>query len=91
MDDGKGSDIFVYDWAADSMQRLTFTGATNTDPVWAPDGALIVAYQSNDGGTTELFVRPSDTAGGAGRRWQISTGGVNMSVWSRRTSQLIAA
>lgn len=188
VDDGKGSDIFVYDWAADSMQRLTFTGATNTDPVWAPDGAHIVfksrkgenwqiwwtradgavvphlladafpslgdlsanalsadgrrliyvtrtrndpsdiwilpidpsdpdrpragapeawmrtpanetrpafspdgrwiAYQSNESGTTELFVRPSDTACGAGGRWQISTGGAGMSVWSRRTSQL---
>ncbi len=40
MDDGKESNIFVYDLSgATSMRRLTFAGR-NSDPVWAGDDRI---------------------------------------------------
>jgi serine/threonine-protein kinase len=42
VDDGKGADIFIYDWQQDTMSRLTFTAQMNSDPVWTPDGNHIL-------------------------------------------------
>src|SRR5207249_10333457 len=35
------NDIWIYEWARDSMTRLTFTGQSNSWPVWTPDGKHI--------------------------------------------------
>jgi serine/threonine-protein kinase len=42
IDDGKGADIYTYDWRRDQTVRLTFNAQTNSDPVWAPDGKHVV-------------------------------------------------
>jgi Tol biopolymer transport system component len=40
--DGKQSDVWVYEWARDTMTRLTFDPRNDSHPVWSPDGRRIV-------------------------------------------------
>jgi serine/threonine-protein kinase len=42
IDDGKQRDIWVYDWARDTLTQLTFDPSSDWDPVWTPDGKRIV-------------------------------------------------
>ena len=37
INDGKRSDIWVYEWTHDTLTRLTFSG-NNFNPIWTPDG-----------------------------------------------------
>jgi serine/threonine-protein kinase len=46
--DGKSADVWVYEWARDTMSRLTFDTAGLTMPVWSPAGDGI-AYGSMHG------------------------------------------
>lgn len=39
--DGKQSDIWVYEWARDTMTQLTFDAGDDRVPVWSPDGRHI--------------------------------------------------
>ena len=51
----------------------------------APDGRWLV-YESNESGREEIYVRPfPDVSGG---RWQVSTGGGRMPLWSRNGQEL---
>jgi serine/threonine-protein kinase len=54
-------------------------------PAFSPDGRWL-AYQSNESGTYEVYVRPFPGPGG---RWQISTGGGRAPVWSRDGREVI--
>ena len=36
------SDVWVYEWARDTLTRLTFDAATDRKPVWTPDSRRIV-------------------------------------------------
>ncbi len=65
--DGKRSDIWVYEWERDTLTRLTFEGANNTNPVWTPDGQRIVYSSQENGGTYNLWWIRSDGAGDAQR------------------------
>jgi serine/threonine-protein kinase len=40
--DGKQRDIWVYDWARDTLTQLTFDPGEDRSPVWTPDGKRIV-------------------------------------------------
>ncbi len=40
--DGKQRDIWVYEWARDTLTQLTFDPAEDRIPVWTPDGRRIV-------------------------------------------------
>ncbi len=40
--DGKQRDIWVYDWARDTLTQLTFDAGNDRYPVWTPDGKRIV-------------------------------------------------
>ena len=50
-----------------------------TAPVFSPDGHWL-AYQANETGTVEIFVQAFPGPGG---KWQISTGGGRLPIWSR--------
>jgi serine/threonine-protein kinase len=52
--------------------------------MFSPDGRWI-AYQSNETGKTEVYVRPFPGPGG---KWQISSDGGSFPVWSRTTKEL---
>jgi len=40
--DGKQTDIWVYEWARDTLTQLTFDPGEDRFPVWTPDGRRIV-------------------------------------------------
>ena len=42
IDDGQQRDIWVYDWARDTLTQLTFDSSQDSLPVWTPDGDRIV-------------------------------------------------
>jgi serine/threonine-protein kinase len=62
--DGKQFDIWVYEWARDSMTQLTFDPGNDRAPVWTPDGRRIIfasdrakegnLYEVNADGTGEV-------------------------------------
>ena len=54
-------------------------------PAFSPDGRWL-AYQSNESGTFEVYVRPFPGPGG---KWQISTGGGSWPLWSRDGRELL--
>jgi len=54
----------------------------------APDGRWL-AYESNESGREEVYVRPFPDVGGG--RWQVSTGGGRMALWSRDGQELFYA
>ena len=53
-------------------------------PAFSPDGRWL-AYQSNESGRSEIYVRPFPDRSG---KWQISTGGGNDPKWSRNGHEL---
>ena len=53
-------------------------------PVISPDGRWL-AYVSDESGRYEVYVRPFPGPGG---KWQISTGGGSMAVWSKKGAEL---
>lgn len=53
-------------------------------PVFSPDGRWL-AYQSNESGRNEIYVRPFSRPDG---KWQVSTGGGDRPVWSRTGNEL---
>jgi serine/threonine-protein kinase len=55
------------------------------EAMFSPDGRWL-AYQSNETGRYEVYVRPFDGSGGP---WQISTGGGIDPIWSRAQPELL--
>jgi Tol biopolymer transport system component len=53
-------------------------------PAFSPDGRWL-AYQSDESGNNEVYVRPFPGPGG---KWQISTGGGGFPKWSRSSKEL---
>jgi serine/threonine-protein kinase len=60
------------------------TQFSEVEPAFSPDGRWL-AYTSNESGSLEVYVRPFPGPGG---KWQISTGGGRMPVWSRNGREL---
>jgi eukaryotic-like serine/threonine-protein kinase len=58
----RNEDIWVYDIARGISTRLTFDPATETDPVWSPDGKKIV-FSSDRKGNATLFMKNADGTG----------------------------
>jgi serine/threonine-protein kinase len=64
------------------------TQASERYPVVSPDGKWI-AYESDESGHYEVYVRPFPIQpGGAGGKWQISTTGGALPLWSPHTREL---
>ncbi len=60
------------------------TPFANSAPMISPDGKWL-AYRSNESGSEEVYVRRFPGPGG---KWQISTGGGDWPVWSKKGSEL---
>src|SRR5206468_11822974 len=61
------------------------TPFTEARPRFSPDGRWL-AYESNESGAFEIYVRPFPGPGG---KWPISTGGGANAVWSRARHELL--
>jgi len=78
---GGQSDIWVYDLSRNVGSRLTFDDARDTKPVWSPDGKR-VAFSSNRGGTSGIYVRSADGRGDAESVYTVE-GQCAVQDWSR--------
>jgi eukaryotic-like serine/threonine-protein kinase len=63
------------------------TPASELRPAVSGDGRWI-AYQSDESGVDEIYVRPFPISPGGSGKWQISTGGGTRPVWSRKGREL---
>jgi serine/threonine-protein kinase len=62
------SDIWIYEWARDSLAPLTSDPATDTDPVWTPDGRRVTFSSTRGNGTTgNIYWQRFDESGNAVR------------------------
>jgi serine/threonine-protein kinase len=64
---------------------LVRTPAAERNGIVSPDGRWL-AYEANDSGSMEIYVRPYPDA--ASGRWQVSTGGGTRPLWSRDGREL---
>lgn len=62
--DSAQTDIWVYEWARDTLSRLTFDRTNDLRPVWSPTGRYI-AYTSQRSGALNLYLQRSDGTGEA--------------------------
>jgi len=64
--DGKQRDLWTYEWARDTLSRLTFDPTDDVNPVWTPDGRRI-AFGSKRADKTfyNLYWQPADGTGEA--------------------------
>jgi len=62
----KDSQIWIYDLAQGTLNRLTFQGTNNLVPLWTPDGKRI-AFTSNQAGQRNIFWQFADGTGGLER------------------------
>ena len=62
-----------------AAEPFVATPAVEFQPAFSPDGRWI-AYNSNESGQAEVYVRPFPGPGG---RWQVSEGGGSLPAWSR--------
>jgi serine/threonine-protein kinase len=81
-----GRDIFGVQPGIDTTPKPILDGAYDESAVTlSPDGRWL-AYESNESGRKEIYVRPfPDTEAG---RWQVSTGGASQPLWSRDGREL---
>ena len=68
------------------LETLFQAAGVERNPAIAPSGRFI-AYNSDESGRTEVYVRPFPNAGS--RKWQISTDGGAGPVWTRGGSEIV--
>jgi Tol biopolymer transport system component len=71
-------------WKPGKPTVFLSTTAIEEEPMFSPDGRWL-AYQSNESGTYEVYVRPFPGPGG---KWLISSGGGQYPTWSRTRPEL---
>jgi len=62
----QGQDLWVWNFARETLTRLTFDLAADNNPVWTPDGRRVV-FGSARAGPLNLYVQPADGTGTAER------------------------
>ena len=84
-----GSDIWVYSVNSEgkSSQAFLQTPFNEWFPQFSPDGRW-VAYESNESGRAEIYVRPFP---GPGAKWLISTEGGTRPVWPGKDHEIFYA
>ena len=88
--DGDGNqDVLIYNLARDIPTRFTFDPASDSFPVWSPDGERVV-FASMRGGARSLFWKAAD---GTGEAQRLTTSEVDQfsSSWSSDGTTLVIA
>ena len=85
--DATGSDVFILDLARDALRRLTFDTASDSFPLWTPDGKGLVFSSSRDG-AQNLYLKAADGTGEVERLTK-SAGQQVAHSWSADSSTLI--
>ena len=81
-----GRDISVIRLGTDSLPRQLIATQFDEEAIaLSPDGTLI-AYETNETGRTEVYVRPYPNADGG--KWQVSVNGGGAPLWSRNGREL---
>ena len=83
--DATGSDILGKRTGDTAWVPLIATPASEGYPALSPDGRWL-AYQSNESGTFEVYVRPFPETASA--KWQVSTSGGAQPLWARNGREL---
>jgi Tol biopolymer transport system component len=52
-------DVFIWDIARATEERLTFSPAREAAPIWSPDSREIVHASTREGGVSQLYRRPA--------------------------------
>ncbi|HYV30534.1 MAG TPA: protein kinase, partial [Candidatus Binatia bacterium] len=85
VDPTTGYDIWVLRLEGDRKpQPFLHTPSNESAPTFSPDGRWL-AYQSDESGREEIYVRPFPSPGG---KWLISTEGGTQPVWARNGREL---
>jgi serine/threonine-protein kinase len=86
MEQGSGGfDVVVVNLADKKQTPFLATSAQEMLAVFSPDGRWI-AYQSDESGALEVYVRPYPGPGG---KWQVSAGGGGTPVWTKGGRELL--
>jgi eukaryotic-like serine/threonine-protein kinase len=78
-------DVVVLSLADKQLKPFAATPALELFPAFSPDGRWI-AYESDDSGSKEVYVRPYPRPGG---KWLISAGGGLQPVWTKGGRELV--
>jgi Tol biopolymer transport system component len=71
-------------WKPGEPKPFVNSAFVEEDSAFSPDGRWL-AYESNESGSYEVYVRPFPGLGG---KWQVSTGGGDYPKWSRNGKEL---
>ena len=64
--DGMQRDLWTYEWARDTLSRLTFDPTDDVNPVWTPDGHRVAfGSKRRDKAFYNLYWQPADGGGEA--------------------------
>ena len=83
-------DVLIYDLVRDIPTRFTFDAASDSFPVWSPDGERVVFGSLREGGVRNLFWKAADGTGEANRLTTSPTGQFSSS-WSPDGETLVLA
>ena len=84
---GARMDIMVLSLRDKKTTPFLATPASEMMPVFSPDGRWI-AYQSDESGIVEVYVRPFPGPGG---KWQVSLGGGGKPAWTKGGKEIVYA
>ena len=80
----QGNDLWIHDLATGESSAYLESPFNTTEAAFSPD-ARFVAYQSDESGRPEIYVRPYPSGGG---KWQVSADGGAYPRWSADGRQL---
>ena len=83
------SDIWIWDLARETLQRLTFDPGRNRGPAWTPDGQRVVFSRGIQGETEEIYWQAADGSGAAEPLTAGSMRGVQPSDFSPDAAALV--
>jgi serine/threonine-protein kinase len=73
---------------AGTPERFMTTESADAAAAFSPDGRWL-AYESNESGRQEIYVRPFPVPASGGGKWQLSNNGGTWPIWSAKTREIL--